>query len=31
MTFLDGLPAPRAAESARAFRNRPRITDWRAA
>jgi hypothetical protein len=31
MTFLDGLPAPQQREQARAFRNRSRITDWRAA
>lgn len=30
MTFLDGIPEPIEAESARAWRGRQRINDWRA-
>lgn len=30
MNFVEGLPAAGVMESARSFRSRPRITDWRA-
>lgn len=30
MTFLDGMPPPNQVADARAFRSRPRVSDWRA-